>query len=355
MKKPKSQSKVLRPPSKSGKSRVQSDCPHFAVKSKGRIYRYAWVGGPRLDGEPGSAEFAMSWALAQSAPPTRAENISDLIEAYERSPEFENLAVTTRKQWVRWFDPIRAEFGSMPLSLTKTMGFKRKVLEWRDNWSATPRTADYAVQVLQRVLNFGRARGWIDAPQFVWPKLYSSSRADKVWTEDQIAKVRAVAPITISRILDFAIATGWRRGDILSVTWADIDAGLILTSKSNRRAVAVLVESTQVQKLLASIPRTSAYVFLNASGTPYTPDGFEAMWRKSVIKAGLAEAGLTFHDLRGTFVTRCILAGLPSNDVAALVGWDAAKVERIAKRYVTNRSRATAAGAALDAFEKNTS
>jgi integrase len=117
----------------------------------------------------------------------------------------------------------------------------------------------------------------------------------------------------------------------------------------------VLVESSQVRDLLASIPRSSDFVFLNTAGKPYTPDGFEAMWRKSVIKAGLADAGLTFHDLRGTFVTRCILAGLPSNDVAALVGWDAAKVERIAKRYVTSRSRATAAGAALDAFEKNSS
>ena len=32
----------------------------FKVKAKGRVYYYAWRGGPRLTGEPGSPEFVSS-------------------------------------------------------------------------------------------------------------------------------------------------------------------------------------------------------------------------------------------------------------------------------------------------------
>ena len=36
----------------------------FKVTAKGRVYWYAWRGGPRLRGEPGSAEFVASYNQA---------------------------------------------------------------------------------------------------------------------------------------------------------------------------------------------------------------------------------------------------------------------------------------------------
>jgi hypothetical protein len=35
------------------------------VTAKGRVYWYAWRGGPRLSGEPGTAEFVASYKGAQ--------------------------------------------------------------------------------------------------------------------------------------------------------------------------------------------------------------------------------------------------------------------------------------------------
>jgi hypothetical protein len=38
-----------------------------AVTAKGRTYHYAWRGGPRLRGEPGSAEFIASYQEAHDS------------------------------------------------------------------------------------------------------------------------------------------------------------------------------------------------------------------------------------------------------------------------------------------------
>lgn len=48
--------------------------------------------------------------------------------------------------------------------------------------------------------------------------------------------------------------------------------------------------------------------------------------------------GLRFHDLRGTAATSYILAGLPLDDVATILGWELKRVKEIARRYVTGEA-----------------
>jgi integrase len=53
-------------------------------------------------------------------------------------------------------------------------------------------------------------------------------------------------------------------------------------------------------------------------GSEWTSDGFRTSWRKGCIKAGVA--GLTFHDLRGTVVTRLAIAGCTVPQIATITG-----------------------------------
>jgi integrase len=54
------------------------------------------------------------------------------------------------------------------------------------------------------------------------------------------------------------------------------------------------------------------------SGTPWTESGFRASWRKACAAAGII--GVTFHDLRGTAVTRLAVAGCSEAEIAAITG-----------------------------------
>ena len=58
----------------------------------------------------------------------------------------------------------------------------------------------------------------------------------------------------------------------------------------------------------AAKTKTGPLILVNSEGAPWTPDGFSVSWRKACAKAGVA--GVTFHDLRGTAVTRLALAGV---------------------------------------------
>ncbi|MES3026849.1 MAG: hypothetical protein V4820_03210 [Pseudomonadota bacterium] len=75
----------------------------------------------------------------------------------------------------------------------------------------------------------------------------------------------------------------------------------------------------------------SPYVLLTHLGTPWKPD--------SVTQAfvdGAKAAGVDRHlnDLRGTAITRFVLAGWNDEEVADVVGWELARVRNIRKHYV---------------------
>lgn len=70
-------------------------------------------------------------------------------------------------------------------------------------------------------------------------------------------------------------------------------------------------------------------VLRNSFGEPWTSDGFRASWGKGVVKAGLGDVDLHFHDLRGTAVTRLALSGCTVPQIAAITGHSLRDVQAI--------------------------
>jgi hypothetical protein len=65
---------------------------------------------------------------------------------------------------------------------------------WRDGFAATPRKADFAWTVLARIMSFAKDRGSITTnPCERGGRLYVADRADKLWGEQEIAALLAVA------------------------------------------------------------------------------------------------------------------------------------------------------------------
>ena len=61
-------------------------------------------------------------------------------------------------------------------------------------------------------------------------------------------------------------------------------------------------------------------------GKPWTSDGFRASWGKACKRAGIV--GVTFHDLRGTAVTRLALVGCTEAQIATITGHSCATSAR---------------------------
>jgi integrase len=68
---------------------------------------------------------------------------------------------------------------------------------------------------------------------------------------------------------------------------------------------------------------------------PWTRFGFGSSWRKACTKAGVV--GLTYHDLRGTAVTRLALAGCSEAEIATITGHSMKDVGSILDAHYLHR------------------
>lgn len=199
------------------------------VRAKGVDYYYAWRGGPRLVGAPGSPEFIASYTAAHAShrePPK--DKFHSIIIAYKSSPEFAGLRPSTQRDYRRHIAAIEVAFGDLPLAALEDARVNCDLLQWRDSFAASPRTADYVWAVLQAVLRWGRDHGLTTyRPPDRVSQLYHVDRSDMIWSEADIAKFLAVASEPLQRALILAIESGQRQGDLLTLPWSAYDGAWI--------------------------------------------------------------------------------------------------------------------------------
>jgi len=102
---------------------------------------------------------------------------------------------------------------------------------------------------------------------------------------------------------------------------------------------------------LEAISRVSPTMLTNSYGAPWTSDGFRTSWGKACAKAGITD--LTFHDLRGSAVTRLAIAGCSVPEIASITGHSLKDVEDILDKHYLSRDQALAENA-IEKLERRT-
>jgi integrase len=327
----------------------------FKVTAKGRVYWYAWRGGPRLRGEPGSPEFMAAYREAiENRRIPNPDRFRALVTLYKASAAYEGLADKTKRNWSVWLDRIAEYFGTLSIAqFDRPEKIRPIIRQWRNKYADTPRTADMGLQVLSRVCAhavdpLGKIAG---NPCAGIKTLYANDRADKIWTDADIARIKQYATPEVARAIDLAAATGLRRGDLLRLSWSHIqdDAIVITTGKSKHRREAIIPLYSGLRDVLDHIPKRSPTILTNRRGRPWTDDGFGQMFNTAKIAAGITD--LHFHDLRGTAATRFYTANLPLRVIAEILSWTEESVDKIIRKYV---DRAAATKAIIQLLNKST-
>jgi integrase len=318
------------------------------VTAKGRTYWYAWRGGPRLRGEPGSAEFIASYNEAiESLHTPDPGRFKSLVMLYRASADYARLADSTRKHWSPWLDRIADYFGELRIAqFDRPEKIRPVIRRWRNQWADKPRTADYGMQVLSRVLShavdpLGKIAG---NPCDGIKQLYSGDRSEIVWTEADIAEFKAVCSRELAHAIDLASHTGLRLGDLIRVAWSHVgdDAIVLRTGKSRQRREAIIPLYDELRAVFERIPKTATTVLTTTRRKPWTASGLSTAVQRAKAAAKWDAKDLHFHDLRGTAATRFYVAGLSVRVIAEIMGWDEEAVEKIIRRYV-GRGAATRA------------
>lgn len=147
---------------------------------------------------------------------------------------------------------------------------------------------------------------------------------DRWLTDEEEASLLETSPPWVREIVIFALNTGMRRGEILSLTWEGVDffRSVVTLFHSKNGELRTIPINQTVQDLLREKMRVRALknnlVFNNQTYMGIKGSDLNYAFRSVIRRAKIVD--FHFHDLRHTFATRLVQAGVDLYKVSRLLG-----------------------------------
>jgi integrase len=284
-----------------------------------------------------------------TAPDTKRTTFDDLVRMVR-----DDYRVNARKSTERLDCSIKhleAAFGGQR-ALTITADRLTTYLGDRLEAGAAPMTAKNELNALRRGFTLAKRAGKVAAiPTF--PQLDADRVRTGFFEDGDVAAVRAELSEDLQPVLDFGWLTGWRKGEITTLRWSQVDfkAGVVRlevgSTKNNQGRefpfgafppLRALLERQRDRTRAAErrLGQIIPHVF-HRDGKPVR-DFFTA-WASACVRAARDAKGAIvrpqvvgrlFHDLRRSAVRRLEKAGVPRSVAMKLTGH---KTESVYTRY----------------------
>lgn len=312
------------------------------------------------DGSPNQAWWAAYRALAGLPEPApRAGTFAALAHLYRRSPEWAQLAHSTRRDYNRYIDIIlncwgadsvrgiepmhvaslRDEYADIPPPDAK---HRTKALEaYADRGAA----ANGLLRALSSMLSFGVERGYASSNPAKEVSKLAGGDGYSAWPAEAIARLREHARPELWWVAAFALYTGQRQSDVLGMLHSHVSGGSVYVKQDKTGKEMWIPLHRDLKRIADEIPRRSTHILTNSRGLPWTEDGFRASWKKDIQRrslSGITEKRLVFHGLRKSAVVMLLEAGCTTAQVQAVTGQSMQMVEHYAAE-VNQRKLASAA------------
>lgn len=175
--------------------------------------------------------------------------------------------------------------------------------------------------LLRRVVNWATPRGY-EVPALEWKslRLKEPPKKTRVLDGDEEARLFAKLPESLKPIVEFAILSGQRKAEIVTLRWADVDFPNMRASVTVKGGqIHTFPLTPRMRTLIANQPKVCPQVFtyvaerdspprkdrvrrIKGQRYPFSKQGWDRKWRKAVKDAGLE--GYRFHDNRHTALSR---------------------------------------------------
>ena len=215
----------------------------------------------------------------------------------------------------------------------------KDIAEWRDQRAkeVAPATVNRDMTVLSHVFEIAR-KEWgipIGNPCRDVRRLRPDRPRDRRLVGDEETRLLATIESSgrnpwLKPVVLFALETAMRQGEILALTWADIDLekpwAKIREAKNGEGRVVPL--STRAVAVLQSVQKKDRGAVFQT-----TSEAIKQSWQRACKRAAIED--LTFHDLRHEATSRLFERGLNPMQVAAITGH---KTLQMLKRYTHLRA-----------------
>jgi len=191
---------------------------------------------------------------------------------------------------------------------------------------AAPATINKELQLVRHAFNVAR-REWEWCRENPMHKVSMEkvhNQIDRWLAQDEEARLLGVAADWLRNIIIFALNTGMRQGEILSLQWQDVDfirGTLVVMTSKNRERRTIPLNHTVFALLAtkqAATGKKEGLVFTTSQETRLTPRLLVRAFCRARNRAGIKD--FRFHDLRHTFATRLVQKGVDLYKVQRLLG-----------------------------------
>lgn len=296
-------------------------------------YYYHRLTRRKITGEPGTPQFLASYQEAELSLVADAGTLGSLAKSFLVSPEFSNLREPTRYDYKRHLTRIVERYGDMPVGALNDRDVRTEFLAWRDSIKS-PRQSDYMMSVARRLLQWAYDRGHIEINHLRGVgKRYRSDRSEAIWKQADIDAFLEVCGPSIRQAFLLALFTGQRQGDLLVLPWSAYDGKALRLRQSKTRRRVYIPCAPNLKILLDQSDMVATTILSSPTGKVWTDHNFKHQFGAARDKAGL-KGKLTFHDIRGTYVTRRSEDGWTPQEIGGVTGHSLKQIDSILDKYL---------------------
>lgn len=184
-------------------------------------------------------------------------------------------------------------------------------------------TKNRYLATISTLLNMAVKRGWINSLPHIEKFKEAQVRESFLTREESRALLEALPEGWMRDVSTFALMTGMRAGEILSLEWAQVDLKRNLVSVLASKAKSgssrpVPLNATAIEVINRRAGQHEQFVFARCGAETHEID--QRTFKRALKAAGISD-DFRFHDLRHTWASNHAQAGTPLLMLQKMGGW----------------------------------
>ena len=279
----------------------------------------AWRG--KIDAAKKEGRYHDVFDVKKESQTTFNELADRYVENYQRQRCFSSLKYYLVSEY-------RAAFGDRKLSEIayldlETYRNRRKAIPTRIGRPRTDATVNREMTTLKHMLNKAVEWGMLETSPFKKGSrlmLKENNHRLRFLSESEIEALLRECASHLRPIVETALLTGMRRGELLSLQWEQIRNGFIYLTETKSGKARQIPINERLAGVLRGVRQDnqlkSPYVFCDFQGRRL--GDFKRSFASACRRAGIE--AFRFHDLRHTFASQLVMNGISLKAVQELLG-----------------------------------